>query len=136
MRGEGARSHVTVILCRIHVPTSRLVAIKIINLEDSNDDIAEIQLEISHLAACDSPWVTKYYGSFLRGWKLWIGELAERRPSCCIAAAVLCGICERYNRRLGSGSHDLHRSDGISRRRIMSRSGEQFERVCLSGVHV
>ncbi|GAA5957308.1 hypothetical protein JCM8115_006952 [Rhodotorula mucilaginosa] len=56
----------------IHVPTSRLVAIKIINLEDSNDDIAEIQLEISHLAACDSPWVTKYYGSFLRGWKLWI----------------------------------------------------------------
>lgn len=56
----------------IHVPTSRPVAIKIINLEDSNDDIAEIQLEISHLAACDSPWVTKYYGSFLRGWKLWI----------------------------------------------------------------
>ncbi|KWU42772.1 serine/threonine-protein kinase 25-like protein, partial [Rhodotorula sp. JG-1b] len=56
----------------IHVPTSRLVAIKIINLDDSNDDIAEIQLEISHLAACDSPWVTRYYGSFLRGWKLWI----------------------------------------------------------------
>ncbi|POY72801.1 hypothetical protein BMF94_4210 [Rhodotorula taiwanensis] len=56
----------------IHIPTSRLVAIKIINLEDSDDDIAEIQLEISHLAACDSPWVTKYYGSFLRGWKLWI----------------------------------------------------------------
>ncbi|GAA5865030.1 hypothetical protein JCM3774_003944 [Rhodotorula dairenensis] len=56
----------------IHVPTSRLVAIKIINLEDSGDDIAEIQLEISHLAACDSPWVTKYHGSFLRGWKLWI----------------------------------------------------------------
>ncbi|BGP57170.1 hypothetical protein JCM8202v2_004810 [Rhodotorula sphaerocarpa] len=56
----------------IHLPTSRLVAVKIINLEDSDDDIAEIQLEISHMAACDSPWVTKYFRSFLRGWKLWI----------------------------------------------------------------
>ncbi|GAA5872843.1 hypothetical protein JCM1840_005866 [Sporobolomyces johnsonii] len=56
----------------IHLPTSRPVAIKIIDLEDSDDDIAEIQLEISHLAGCDSEWVTRYYGSFLRGWKLWI----------------------------------------------------------------
>lgn len=22
---------------------------------------------------CDSEWVTRYYGSFLKGWKLWIG---------------------------------------------------------------
>ncbi|BGP44097.1 hypothetical protein JCM10450v2_008314 [Rhodotorula kratochvilovae] len=56
----------------IHIPTSRPVAIKIIDLEHSDDDIAEIQLEISHLADCDSEWVTRYYGSFLRGWKLWI----------------------------------------------------------------
>ncbi|GAA5838177.1 hypothetical protein JCM11251_004730 [Rhodosporidiobolus azoricus] len=56
----------------IHLPTSRPVAIKIIDLEHSDDDIAEIQLEISHLADCDSEWVTRYYGSFLRGWKLWI----------------------------------------------------------------
>ncbi|GAA5990422.1 hypothetical protein JCM11641_007939 [Rhodosporidiobolus odoratus] len=57
----------------IHLPTSRPVAIKIIDLEHSDDDIAEIQLEISHLAACsDSGYVTKYYGSFLKGWKLWI----------------------------------------------------------------
>ncbi|GAA5969581.1 hypothetical protein JCM21900_001739 [Sporobolomyces salmonicolor] len=56
----------------IHIPTSRPVAIKMIDLEDSDDDIAEIQLEISHLADCDSEWVTRYYGSFLRGWKLWI----------------------------------------------------------------
>ncbi|GJN94599.1 hypothetical protein Rhopal_007682-T1 [Rhodotorula paludigena] len=56
----------------LHLPTSRPVAIKIIDLEDSDDDIAEIQLEISHLADCDSEWVTRYYSSFLRGWKLWI----------------------------------------------------------------
>ena len=58
----------------IHLPTSRPVAIKIIDLEDSDDDISEIQLEINHLADCDSEWVTRYYGSFLKGWKLWIGE--------------------------------------------------------------
>lgn len=23
---------------------------------------------------CDSEWVTRYYGSFLKGWKLWIGK--------------------------------------------------------------
>jgi hypothetical protein len=63
-----ARSH------SIHLPTSRPVAIKQIDLEDSDDDIAEIQLEIAHLSDCDSEWVTRYYGSFLRGWKLWIGE--------------------------------------------------------------
>ncbi|GAA6044056.1 hypothetical protein JCM8097_008697 [Rhodosporidiobolus ruineniae] len=56
----------------LHLPTSRPVAIKIIDLEHSDDDITEIQLEISHLADCDSEWVTRYYGSFLRGWKLWI----------------------------------------------------------------
>lgn len=57
----------------IHIPTSRPVAIKQIDLEDSDDDISEIQLEISHLADCDSDYVTRYYGSFLKGWKLWIG---------------------------------------------------------------
>ncbi|GAA5898359.1 STE20 family serine/threonine-protein kinase [Sporobolomyces salmoneus] len=56
----------------IHLPTSRPVAIKIIDLEDSDDDIAEIQQEINHLADCDSEWITRYYGSFLKGWKLWI----------------------------------------------------------------
>lgn len=57
---------------RIHLPTSKLVAIKCIDLEDSDDDISETQLEIAHLSACDSEFVTKYYGSFLKGWQLWI----------------------------------------------------------------
>ncbi|BGP20972.1 hypothetical protein JCM10213_003356 [Rhodosporidiobolus nylandii] len=57
----------------IHLPTSRPVAIKLIDLEHSSDEISEIQLEIAHLAACsDSDYVTRYYGSFLKGWKLWI----------------------------------------------------------------
>lgn len=52
-----------------------VVAIKQIDLEDSDDDITEIQQEIAHLAQCDSPWVTRYYGSFVKGHKLWIGAL-------------------------------------------------------------
>lgn len=52
-----------------------MVAIKQIDLEDSDDDITEIQAEIAHLSACDSEFVTRYYGSFVRGYKLWIGEL-------------------------------------------------------------
>jgi len=43
--------------------------------QDSDDDITEIQLEIAHLADCgDSDYVTRYYGSFIKGWKLWIGK--------------------------------------------------------------
>ncbi|KDN45750.1 Pkinase-domain-containing protein [Tilletiaria anomala UBC 951] len=56
----------------MHKETKQIVAIKQIDLEDSDDDISEIQMEIAHLAQCDSEYVTKYYGSFVKGYKLWI----------------------------------------------------------------
>ncbi|KZS91222.1 Pkinase-domain-containing protein, partial [Sistotremastrum niveocremeum HHB9708] len=56
----------------LHIPSQQFVAIKQIDLEDSDDDIGEIQMEISLLAQCDSEYVTRYYGSFVRGYKLWI----------------------------------------------------------------
>ncbi|EPQ27187.1 uncharacterized protein PFL1_05110 [Pseudozyma flocculosa PF-1] len=56
----------------MHKETKQIVAIKQIDLEDSDDDISEIQQEIAHLAQCDSEWVTRYYGSFVKGYKLWI----------------------------------------------------------------
>ncbi|KAG8889647.1 hypothetical protein FRB98_003450 [Tulasnella sp. 332] len=56
----------------MHIDTKQIVAIKQIDLEDSDDDISEIQQEISHLAQCDSDYVTRYYGSFVKGYKLWI----------------------------------------------------------------
>lgn len=43
-----------------------------IDLESTDDDISEIQAEIAHLSAVSSPYVTKYYGSFVRGYRLWI----------------------------------------------------------------
>lgn len=48
-----------------------LISVKI-DLESTEDDILDIQQEISVLSTCDSPWVTQYKTSFLRGHKLWI----------------------------------------------------------------
>ncbi|KAK4043060.1 kinase-like domain-containing protein [Parachaetomium inaequale] len=56
-------------------PSSTQTLIRIaaqIDLESSEDDIQEIQQEISVLSTCASSYVTQYKASFLRGHKLWI----------------------------------------------------------------
>lgn len=50
--------------------TNRVVAIKIIDLEDADDEIEDIQQEITVLSQCDSQFVTTYYGSYLKVWIL------------------------------------------------------------------
>ncbi|KAJ4302234.1 hypothetical protein N0V88_002370 [Collariella sp. IMI 366227] len=69
---ELGRGSFGVVYKGIEKATGEVVAIKHIDLESSEDDIQEIQQEISVLSTCASNYVTRYKASFLRGHKLWI----------------------------------------------------------------
>lgn len=63
----------------IHIPTGNVVALKIINLDTEDDDVGDIQREVALLTQLrDAPNVTKYYGCYLDGPRVWIVmELAQ-----------------------------------------------------------
>ncbi|KAF2013635.1 Pkinase-domain-containing protein [Aaosphaeria arxii CBS 175.79] len=52
--------------------TGQLVAIKVIDVENAEDEVDDIVSEISILSGMNSPYVTKYHGSYLHGSDLWI----------------------------------------------------------------
>ncbi|KAI4618530.1 hypothetical protein J4E80_005131 [Alternaria sp. BMP 0032] len=52
--------------------TGHTVAIKVIDVENAEDEVDDIMGEIMILSGMNSPYVTKYYGSFLAGSDLWI----------------------------------------------------------------
>ncbi|KAK4044359.1 kinase-like domain-containing protein [Parachaetomium inaequale] len=52
--------------------TGQSVAIKIIDIESAEDEVEDIIQEIAILSELQSPYVTKYYGSYAKGAELWI----------------------------------------------------------------
>jgi len=67
--GRGSFGVVFKALCK---KTGRTVAIKEIDLEQTHDDLTEIQKEIDMLRACESEYVVRYEGCTIVGTKLWI----------------------------------------------------------------
>lgn len=57
---------------RVDKRTGQSVAIKIIDVENAEDEVEDIIQEISILSELSSPYVTRYYGSYLKGSDLWI----------------------------------------------------------------
>ncbi|KND04393.1 STE/STE20/YSK protein kinase [Spizellomyces punctatus DAOM BR117] len=71
--GKGSFGEVSIRVYKgIDKRTGEPVAIKIIDLEDAEDEIEDIQQEISILSQLDSSHITKYHGSFTKGSSLWI----------------------------------------------------------------
>ncbi|KDQ57544.1 hypothetical protein JAAARDRAFT_130580 [Jaapia argillacea MUCL 33604] len=57
----------------VHLATGNIVALKIINLDTDSDDVGDIQREVALLTQLrDAPNVTKYYGCYLDGPRVWI----------------------------------------------------------------
>ena len=81
--------------------TGQLVAIKVIDVENAEDEVDDIVSEISILSGMSSPYVTKYYGSYLHGSDLWIvmefcsgGSCADLMKPGTINEAEIAIICK------------------------------------------
>ena len=57
---------------RVDKRTGESVAIKVIDVENAEDEVEDIIQEIAILSELHSPYVTKYHGSYLKGSDLWI----------------------------------------------------------------
>ncbi len=58
--------------CPIDAPCHSAMIFPLSRVSDTSDDIADIMTEISMLADLSSPWVTKYFESFVVDATLWI----------------------------------------------------------------
>jgi serine/threonine-protein kinase 24/25/MST4 len=65
-------SFLTFPFCSVDKRTGQSVAIKIIDVENAEDEVEDIITEISIMSTMNSPYVTKYLGSYLKGSDLWI----------------------------------------------------------------
>ena len=106
----------------VHIPTGNLVALKIINLDTADDDVADIQREVTLLTQLrDAPNVTKYYGCYLDGPRVWIAmEFAQGGSVRTLMKASKGGVLEEKYivlivREVLLGLNYLHKSAIIHR---------------------
>ncbi|KAI0241813.1 hypothetical protein L0F63_004615 [Massospora cicadina] len=83
--------------------TNQVVAVKQIDLETADDDISDIQQEITLLAQCESSYITRYFGSFVNGFKLWIVMEFMAGGSC---LDLVSSRVARSDRQLKAGSFE------------------------------
>lgn len=115
--------------------TGQAVAIKVIDVENAEDEVDDIIQEISILSELHSPYVTKYYGSYLKGSDLWIvmefcagGSCGDLMKPGLIPEDYICIII----RELLMGLEYLH-GDNKLHRDIKGRSvARRFERKTLT----
>ncbi|KAJ6254716.1 serine/threonine-protein kinase [Anaeramoeba flamelloides] len=120
--------------------TNEIVAIKIINLEKTRDDLEDIQKETSILNQIKSPYLIKYYGSYTQDMRVWmvmeyleggsVRELMKPGPlseSCIVVIlhSILLGL-EYFH-----GQGKMHRD--IKADNILV-SGEGSVKICDFGV--
>ncbi|EMR11364.1 hypothetical protein PNEG_00391 [Pneumocystis murina B123] len=105
----------------IHNETKQVVAIKVLNLDTTEDDVADIQREISMLSQLkqvDAQNVVRYHGSFLYDTRLWVimdfcegGSIRTLMKSCRIEEKYLSVII----REILIALNYIHRSGIIHR---------------------
>jgi serine/threonine-protein kinase 24/25/MST4 len=52
---------------RVDEKTNEIVAIKVINLEEAEEDLEDIRQEIAILSQCKCEYITQYYTSYIEG---------------------------------------------------------------------
>lgn len=94
------------------------MAIKVIDIESTEDDLEDIQQEVTFQSQCNDDYITRYFGSYIKGNELWIAMeyLGGGSVSDIVRPLFICFVCRR--KQLSDGpflpfaddSSNFHRS--------------------------